>query len=558
MSNIKSTSLPDKSPAAWPPDYAAEYRRRMAMVEKIKAEPALWEKLKVVYANDPVRWIEDWCTTYDPRNSPIKSDANPFPRPRNMPFLLFPRQKEMALFLQACIEGRASGLVEKSRDMGATWLCSAFSVWLWLFHPGAAVGWGSRKESLVDRLGDPDSIFEKMRLIIYRLPGFMLPAGFNRSAHCTYMKITNPETGSAIVGESGDNIGRGGRSLIYFVDEAAWLERADSVDAALSENTDVQISISSVHGTDNLFYRRRMAGIEWSPGAVIPSNVTRVMILDWKDHPAKTQKWYDDKRAQAEREGTLASFAQEVDRDYTASKEGVIIPAAWVKAAIDAHIRLGIEASGEKVAMQDVADGGGDKNALVARHGIVCNFAKHWGGEAGEAAKIAVPLCAAMKISELYYDSIGVGTGFKVQINTMKGWPDWPKGLRVYPWNAGAKVLDPEDPSIPGDPESTKNKDQYANLKAQSWFRVRARFYKTFMAVTAGATYPSDELISISSEIECLNDLVTELSQAVLKKNGVGKTVIEKTPDGSRSPNLADGFIACYSPTRELSILDVL
>jgi hypothetical protein len=39
----------------------------------------------------------------------------------------------------------------------------AFATWLWLFYPGSTVGFGSRKEILVDRAGDMQSIFEKIR-----------------------------------------------------------------------------------------------------------------------------------------------------------------------------------------------------------------------------------------------------------------------------------------------------------------------------------------------------------------------------------------------------------
>ena len=79
------------------------------------------------------------------------------------------------LFFQQIINSQSAGLVEKSRDMGATWTTVAFSVWLWLFRPGSAIGFGSRKELLVDRLGDMDSIFEKIRYTIKMLPGFLLP-----------------------------------------------------------------------------------------------------------------------------------------------------------------------------------------------------------------------------------------------------------------------------------------------------------------------------------------------------------------------------------------------
>ena len=94
----------------------------------------------------------------------------------------------------------------------------------------------------------------------------------------------------------------------------------------------MQIDISSVNGTNNVFYNRRMAGEMWSPEAVIPAGKTRVFIFDWRDNPLKSQAWYNEKRKKWEDDGLLHIFAQEVDRDYAASVAGVIIPNAWVKA----------------------------------------------------------------------------------------------------------------------------------------------------------------------------------------------------------------------------------
>ena len=62
-----------------------------------------------------------------------------------MPFVLFSRQRELINFLHACLLNETNGLVGKTRTIGATWCGSAFSVWLWIFHSGASVGWGSRK-----------------------------------------------------------------------------------------------------------------------------------------------------------------------------------------------------------------------------------------------------------------------------------------------------------------------------------------------------------------------------------------------------------------------------
>jgi len=543
----------------WPPDYLAEFQRRIAFGEAAYKDILTRKALLLVWKDDPVRFINDCCITHDPRNRP--------PLPKLMPFLLFQRQEEFVWFLKACLDDKESGLVEKARDIGASWLCCAFTVWLWLFWDETTVGWGSRKEEYVDAKGDPKAIFPKIRQIIDALPEWVKPEGYNPVKHATYMRIVNPQNGSVISGEAGDNIGRGGRTTIFFKDESAHYERPELIEAALGDNTDVQIDISSVNGTANVFYRRRNAGEVWAPGKKMEKGKTRVFIFDWRDHPGKSQEWYEMRRKKAENEGLLHVFKQEVDRDYSGSVDRIIIPQEWVKAAIDAHLVLPkkypeiygkMVIEGEKVAMQDVADEGGDKNALVARHGILCNHAEHWAGEAGEAAEKAIPECTRLGVKELYYDSIGVGVGFKTQVNTMKEKPSWPMHMRVLPWNAGATPLDPEDHIIPGDDESPLNKDQYGNLKAQGWFRVRARFYKTFRAVTQGDKFPVDELISLDSTMPTIHELCQELSQAVRKKNGEGKTIVDKKPDGARSPNLADALIGCYNPTKEASIFDAL
>jgi hypothetical protein len=265
---------------------------------------------------------------------------------------------------------------------------------------------------LVDRVGDPDSIFEKMRMIINELPRFFWPNGFDPRQHMTYMKIINPENGATITGEAGDNIGRGGRKTIYFKDESAHYERPELIESALGDNTNVQIDISSVNGTGNVFYRRRMAGELWSKDGDVNPRKTQIFVMDWRDHPAKDQNWYDGRRERAEQEGLLHIFAQEVDRDYASAVEGVVIPSAWVKSAIDAHVKLGIEPSGLTYAGQDIADEGGDKNALAIRTGILLKYSSEWGeGDTGDTARKSVRICVENGVDELHYDCLAIVTG---------------------------------------------------------------------------------------------------------------------------------------------------
>ncbi len=539
----------------WPPDYLREFKRRMKVGVEAAKDPQLQADLMAHYKNNPKDFIHDWGVTFDPRKRLL----------RTMPFVMFERQNEFVDFIYGCMNDGENGLVEKSRDMGASWVCVAISVHLWLFEEGVAVGWGSRKKELVDNLGDMKAIFPKIRLQLENLPPWMLPKRFDMRKHATDMKIINPQNDASITGEAGDNIGRGGRTFVYFVDEAAHLERAENVEGALGDNTECQIAISSVNGTANLFYRRRMAGEVWEPDKTIASGRTRIFIMDWRDHPGKDQEWYDKRRQRAEDESLLHLLAQEVDRDYQASIEGSVIPAAWVKSARDALDKLGYDNFGMVSGAMDVGDGGMDKNSVAIKKGIQLRDLEEWPGiDTTISAQRGVNICRRNRSEELYYDCIGVGAGIKGETNRLKKKGDLPKGLSIYKWDASAPPLNPtatvsmyewqedEESGTDYDYESKTNADFYASLKSQGWWELRMRFFKTHKAVTEGAKYDIDELISIPSSLPHLHQLENELSQPTFQQNGSGKIVIDKKPPGTKSPNLADSVMMLYHPCKQV------
>ena len=94
-----------------------------------------------------------------------------------------------------------------------------------------------------------------------------------------------------------------------------------------------------------------------------------------------------------------------------------------------------------------------------------------------------------------------------------------------------------------------KNKDLFANRKAQGWWSVRTRFQNVHRWVVEGKECSPDEIISISSEIpvDVRSKLCSELSQPTYELNGAGKIVVDKAPDGTRSPNLADALVIRYA-----------
>lgn len=327
------------------PDYAPIYKARIEKLQLIRSQPEILAPLKEFYKTHPVEFITDWGMTFDPRNAEIGL-------PTTVPFVLFKRQQDFIEWLYARWQSREDGLGEKSRDMGVSWLCVAFAHWMWTFYEGAVIGFGSRKEEYVDKLGDPKSLFWKLRQYINLLPAEFVPAGYSEQKHAPSMRIINPENGSAIVGESGDNIGRGNRTSIYFKDESAFYERPEAIDAALSQTSNCKIDVSTPNGNGNPFYRKRHSGR------------VKVFVFDWHDDPRKDRAWYEKQCSELD----PVIVAQEIDRNYDASVNDAWISGQLVTAA-QAIGPADVDQNGGWVVGIDAAHQGDDESVIHFRIG---------------------------------------------------------------------------------------------------------------------------------------------------------------------------------------------
>jgi len=405
------------------PDYAPVYVERMARLKHLRAQPSDLHAVKGFYAdNHPVEFINDWCDTFDPRNVEIGL-------PATIPFLLFPKQADFIEWLLARWLGREDGLAEKSRDMGVSWLCVAFATWMFLFKPQSVSGFGSRKEEYVDDLSDPKALFWKARNLIGLLPDEFKPAGWNEKKHAPYMTLTNPENGAVMVGEAGDNIGRGARTSIYFKDEAAFFERPEKIDAALSQTSNCKIDVSTPNGEGNPFARKRKSG------------KVKVFTFNWRDDPRKDQAWYDKQKNDLD----PVVLAQEVDISYSASVANAYIPASFVTEA-QSRGPADIEASGPVQLGIDVARFGDDKTVFTVRRGRIVypqlvfekldtmavaaraqDFVLEWNSDNKEA-----------KIEQIAVDVIGVGAGVVDRLNEL----DQLEGIQVCGVNSSIRLDD--------------------------------------------------------------------------------------------------------------------
>ena len=515
------------------PDYVPVFRQRLDILRKIREDKSgrTLAVLKAYYKLNPWQFVADFGMTYDPRN--IERDL-----PATIPFIPFERQSGLMQTIHRWWRASEDGLVPKSRDTGASWVAIAMSCTLCIFHEGMAIGFGSRKEEYVDRLDSPKSLFYKARVFMQNLP-VEFRGGWTRDKHAAFMRITFPDSGSVMTGEAGDNIGRGDRTAIYFVDEAAHLERPQLAEEALSATTNCRIDMSSVKGMTNPFAQKAHS---WP--------ASRIFVMHWRDDPRKDEEWYE--RLKASKDATV--IAQEYDINYTASVSGVVIPNEWIQAAVDAHVKLGLTPSGVRRGGLDVADEGPDLNAFAGRHGIVLEYVEPWSGKGDDifgTTEKAHDICDAEGFEGYRYDSDGLGAGVRGDsrmIQESRG-----TSLDVSPFRGSGSPVNPDGEidtlERTADGEVRTNKDYFANAKAQGWWALRMRFMRTYRAVVLGhAVTDPDSLISISSHIPSLAKLTAELSQPTYSENGAGKILIDKSPDGSRSPNLADAVMIAYAP----------
>lgn len=515
------------------PEYALIWAKRVERLAKLRDPikgPAYLQACRIHYRDNIADFVEDWGVTVDPRNAGSG-------RPVIMPFVLFPKQREFIDWLIARWRGNDDGVLVKSRDCGASWLAMATSVGLCLFWKDVTIGFGSAKEEKVDRSGDPDCLFYKGRKFVEYLPREFKGA-WELKKNSAHMRLSFPDSASSITGEAGDNIGLGGRKTIYIVDEFAVVERPKLIETNLSANTNCRIEMSTVRGIDNVFAEHARSGL-------VPR-----FDFSYMDDPRKVDQTTKKMLPQfAEKVSKMdpTIFNQEYGCDFFASIEGGVIEPAWVQAAIGAAEKLGIKPTGSWVASYDIADLGNDKNAVCIRHGIELAHVEHWSGSNINpmlSIRRAYEIADAHTAREMIYDASGMGGTWHEYFAIANA--ERPKAIGMRKFQGGGSVIDPEH-KAPG--TDRKNIDYFENLKAQSWMALRMRFVETYKAIN-GEKYNPDDIISIPPDIVNLTQLIGELCQPTRTWSKNGKLMIDKTPDGVASPNIADSVMQAFGYTR--------
>lgn len=276
--------------------------------EQQKLQETFLEMRKMA-EEDPVYFFETFLYTFNPKVEPFHHRFKPFPF-----------QKRMIRDLVKAITEGEDVFIEKCREMGATYTTLGVLIWLWLFYPASNFLIGSRKEDYVDnRRGGvtgnkEESLFGKIDYMVSRLPDFMMPMGFRRDKHFTYMSLVNPENGNAISGESSNpNFSRGGRQRAILLDEFAFWDNDVQAWGATADTTNCRIVLTTPGIKPGKAKRLRFG----KDGEKI-----KLITLPYHLDPRKDKAWLQEQRERR----SVEDFNREIMVNWDLSITGRVYP----------------------------------------------------------------------------------------------------------------------------------------------------------------------------------------------------------------------------------------
>lgn len=240
-------------------------------------EPEFAGMMRHACAVDPFFYINTFVWTIDAKR--------PHKR-KKIPLITYPYQDDGLDVMIDSLEESFDVQVEKSRQMGASWLFSTLIQYCWRFWSGQNFLMLSRSDEYVDKSDEPKSLFWKIDFIHQNLPAWMMPVGWDAKKHRKVKRITNPENQNAIVGEATtEDSGRGGTFSAILHDEFAACDVGMGILKSTRSATGTRWFNSTPKGTGNAHYRIVQLSRQ-NPKQVRP------LRFHWSDHPVFSKGLY--------------------------------------------------------------------------------------------------------------------------------------------------------------------------------------------------------------------------------------------------------------------------
>ena len=265
---------------------------RSKLLARAEDDPILQRDLLAGSRESLLFWVNTFVWTYHQFDVNTETGERIEAKQPHNPFITWEIQDTLLHEFEYSLKHGLDILIDKCRDMGASWLCIAFLHWLWLFRPDSQLLEMSRTQDYVDQTGNMKALFQKHDYINGWLPEWMLPPDvlFGQK-YRTKMHMKNILNGSCIDGESTtEHAASGDRRLVALLDEFAKVEHGQLMRSATRDAALIRIINSTPAGAGTEYSRWKNSG------------QIKVFVLPFYEHPEKGKDRYVTKTEQGDYE----------------------------------------------------------------------------------------------------------------------------------------------------------------------------------------------------------------------------------------------------------------
>jgi hypothetical protein len=260
-----------------PKTLAGNLAWRKQLLQSANTSASMRRTIRTASASSPIYWLNAFGWTFLQKEVVAGKEQAVMGESSHIPFVTWKVQDDAMQDLYSAITQGNPVMIRKSRDMGASWIVVAMFQWFWQFRPSTTFLEISRKEGLVDRRGDMDSLFEKHRYLLRWQPEWMRPQRIKDNK----LHLENMDIGSAIEGEStNESAGQASRKTAILLDEFARVANGSEIDMATADTSACRIFLSTPQGPNTAYahiFRAMKSGVRDG----------KIIYLPWWRHPAK-------------------------------------------------------------------------------------------------------------------------------------------------------------------------------------------------------------------------------------------------------------------------------
>ena len=258
-----------------PIEPVANVQFRIKLLKACAADPVLRAGILEICRNDLIFWIACFAWQFNPKKKGVDAVGPFIPWDFQIEgFLSRPDTHGKKGILWAYENDRPM-VVEKSRELGASWCFLLFQVWLCLFQKHVQCLNISKSADAVDDKS-PDSLFWKIRHIHEHLPDWMKGEIVQEKFYFGYRKTKSHNTGVASTGRAGV----GGRASVIFIDEFSQIKEATEVRQRTAGTSDCRFFNGTHLGVGTEFYN------------LTASPEFPKLVWHWSQHPEKKKGLY--------------------------------------------------------------------------------------------------------------------------------------------------------------------------------------------------------------------------------------------------------------------------